>query len=151
MSKNTRIHWSHDFKPRFSVRDALKKTPYISFLVSRDPTLSTATLDSVSSVAGDSERSDELTSILECPVCLDTMSGCRIYQCRNGHNVCERCSSNPALVSCPQCREPYRSVRACHRKLNFAVDASYVQQSVWIKNRTIWIIWMIVNSNMNIW
>ena len=32
----------------------------------------------------------------------------RIYQCRNGHNVCERCSSNPALVTCPQCREPYR-------------------------------------------
>jgi len=78
---------------------------------SQDPTLSTATLDSVSSVAGDSERSDELTSILECPVCLDTMSGCRIYQCRNGHNVCERCSSNPALVSCPQCREPYRNIR----------------------------------------
>ena len=32
----------------------------------------------------------------------------RIYQCRNGHNVCERCCSNPALASCPQCREPYR-------------------------------------------
>ena len=71
-------------------------------------------------------RSAEVTSILECPVCLDTMVQVgenshyiyniyniyylqvRIYQCRNGHNVCERCSSNPALASCPQCREPYR-------------------------------------------
>ena len=68
--------------------------------------------------------SSALTNILECPVCLDTMIKVmsrqicfllniicvqvRIYQCRNGHNVCERCSSNPALVTCPQCREPYR-------------------------------------------
>ena len=67
------------------------------------------------------ERS-EVSNILECPVCLDTMikviqeAQCayvicatkygnvqvRIYQCRNGHNVCERCSNNPALVTCPQ-------------------------------------------------
>ena len=53
-------------------------------------------------------RPAEVASILECPVCLDTMVRVRIYQCRNGHNVCERCSANPSLVSCPQCREPYR-------------------------------------------
>lgn len=56
-------------------------------------------------------RSAEVASILECPVCLDTMVRVRIYQCRNGHNVCERCSANPSLVSCPQCREPYRNIK----------------------------------------
>ena len=102
----------------------------------------TGQLETVSSVAARAEdagrgggeaveavvRSAEVTSILECPVCLDTMVQVgglstististiyyiyylqvRIYQCRNGHNVCERCCSNPALASCPQCREPYR-------------------------------------------
>ena len=73
------------------------------------PSVSSAQLERGSSLEEDSlARSAEVASILECPVCLDTMVRVRIYQCRNGHNVCERCSANPSLVSCPQCREPYR-------------------------------------------
>ena len=60
-----------------------------------------------SSEAGVDWRQEEIISILECPVCLETMRR-RIFQCRNGHNVCENCSANPALTTCPQCREPYR-------------------------------------------
>ena len=56
-------------------------------------------------------RQEEILSILECPVCLEIMLRCRIFQCRNGHNVCQKCSANPALSVCPQCREPYR---CCH-------------------------------------
>ena len=59
------------------------------------------------SEAGQDWRREEIISILECPVCLETMRR-RIFQCRNGHNVCESCSANPALTTCPQCREPYR-------------------------------------------
>ena len=47
----------------------------------------------------------DLEEILKCPVCLDT---CRpplqIWQCREGHIVCESCFSRPVLVVCPQCR-----------------------------------------------
>ena len=77
----------------------------------RDAPSVSAQLEKSSSLEEESlARSAEVASILECPVCLDTMVGVRIYQCRNGHNVCERCSANPSLVTCPQCREPYRWV-----------------------------------------
>lgn len=55
--------------------------------------------------------SEGVRAILECPVCLEVMSECKIYQCKFGHNVCERCCRNPLLSSCPQCREPYRHMR----------------------------------------
>ena len=58
-----------------------------------------------------SEGRAEVRAILECPVCLETMSMCKIYQCKFGHNVCERCCINPLLNICPQCREPYRNIR----------------------------------------
>ena len=67
--------------------------------------------------------SEGVRAILECPVCLEVfslsliwfdlvylflslkvMSECKIYQCKFGHNVCERCCRNPLLSSCPQCR-----------------------------------------------
>ena len=51
------------------------------------------------------EENQDLEEILKCPVCLDT---CRpplqIWQCREGHIVCESCFSRPVLVVCPQCR-----------------------------------------------
>jgi len=50
-------------------------------------------------------KNQELEEVLKCPVCLDT---CRpplqIYQCHEGHIVCESCISRPELVTCPQCR-----------------------------------------------
>jgi len=50
-------------------------------------------------------KNQELEEVLKCPVCLDT---CRpplqIYQCHEGHIVCESCFSKPELVTCPQCR-----------------------------------------------
>jgi len=61
--------------------------------------------------AGGGGGRDEVRAILECPVCLDVMIGCKIYQCKYGHNVCGRCCLNPLLNTCPQCREPYRNIR----------------------------------------
>merc|ERR1719365_213353 len=50
-------------------------------------------------------KNQELEEVLKCPVCLDT---CRpplqIYQCHEGHIVCESCFSKPELVTCPQLR-----------------------------------------------
>ena len=40
-----------------------------------------------------------------CPVCLMLLSPpTRIFQCPEGHTLCEECKENPAMVHCPQCR-----------------------------------------------
>ena len=39
--------------------------------------------------------------MLECPICLDTADKPPIYQCPEGHLLCEDC--NARLVDCPQC------------------------------------------------
>jgi E3 ubiquitin-protein ligase SIAH1 len=44
---------------------------------------------------------NELLNTLECPVCLDTADDPPIYQCPEGHLLCERC--NQRLNDCPQC------------------------------------------------
>ena len=40
-----------------------------------------------------------------CPVCLMLLTPpTRIFQCPEGHILCEECKENPAMVHCPQCR-----------------------------------------------
>lgn len=40
-----------------------------------------------------------------CPVCMELlMPPLRIFQCPEGHILCENCKENPSLVHCPQCR-----------------------------------------------
>ena len=40
-----------------------------------------------------------------CPVCLMLLKPpTRIFQCPEGHILCEECKENPAMVHCPQCR-----------------------------------------------
>ena len=43
----------------------------------------------------------DLMNTLECPVCLDTADRPPIYQCPEGHLLCENC--NQRLANCPQC------------------------------------------------
>ena len=45
----------------------------------------------------------KINDLLECPVCMETISSAPIFQCRNGHIVCKDC--HPKLESCPICRE----------------------------------------------
>merc|ERR1712098_832732 len=47
----------------------------------------------------------DLSYILQCPVCLDNCKPpLQIWQCREGHILCESCFSRPELKTCPQCR-----------------------------------------------
>merc|ERR1712223_1907786 len=42
----------------------------------------------------------------ECPVCLEEMAPpTRIFQCRNGHLICETCKSGLNPCICPKCRQ----------------------------------------------
>jgi len=41
----------------------------------------------------------------DCPVCMTSLSSKRIYQCANGHHVCQECKRNPQLKVCPTCRQ----------------------------------------------
>ena len=43
----------------------------------------------------------------ECPVCLGVMVMVppkKIFQCRNGHLICDGCKNHPEIKSCPSCR-----------------------------------------------
>ena len=41
---------------------------------------------------------------IECPVCLSLPESTPIYQCENGHIICNACHQN--MAECPQCRLP---------------------------------------------
>ena len=42
-----------------------------------------------------------------CPICWEAMNPPkRIFQCSNGHLVCEVCRSQPEIRGCPTCRQP---------------------------------------------
>ena len=57
---------------------------------------------------------DEDEDQFACPVCLEVLRPpCRIFQCPEGHILCENCKENPAIVHCPQCRVPLE--RNCSR------------------------------------
>ena len=46
-------------------------------------------------------------NLLECPVCLEiAWPPKKIFQCREGHIVCDTCKANPNLKNCPMCRIP---------------------------------------------
>ena len=47
----------------------------------------------------------KLEKEFECPVCLEVMlPPKKIFQCANGHLICERCKNHPEIRSCPSCR-----------------------------------------------
>lgn len=58
---------------------------------------------------GRDERIEELVDTLECPVCLDTADTAPIYQCPEGHLVCDDC--NAKMVECPQCGHSLMNAR----------------------------------------
>lgn len=47
---------------------------------------------------------------LQCPVCFELFAN-RIYQCSEGHSVCEKCRSQLHDGKCPQCRCSYTGTR----------------------------------------
>merc|ERR1712096_580362 len=45
-------------------------------------------------------------SELECPVCLEEMKPPRrIWQCSDGHAICDFCRKKPTVTCCPTCRK----------------------------------------------
>ena len=50
---------------------------------------------------------EDLRKDLECPVCWDTPRRVPIFQCRNGHIICQDCQPKLQTPNCPQCRIPY--------------------------------------------
>lgn len=52
------------------------------------------------------EMVETTRSELECPVCLEEMKPLRrIWQCSDGHAVCEFCRKKPEVTCCPTCRK----------------------------------------------
>ena len=69
----------------------------------------------------------------ECSVCLDDMRPpIKIFQCRNGHVMCESCKNHPEVVTCPTCRIPlpgmYHSL--LDNEPNYEVECVIQQRSI---------------------
>ena len=48
-----------------------------------------------------------ILKLSECPVCFDDMiPPMKIFQCINGHSLCENCKANVKIANCPSCRVP---------------------------------------------
>ena len=57
----------------------------------------------------------------DCPVCYEFMEFRKIFQCPNGHLICENCQDRPEVRKCPVCRVylgPYRE----NLSRNFAME-----------------------------
>jgi len=51
-------------------------------------------------------RISNSVSELECPVCLEEMKPpIKIWQCMDGHPVCDTCRRRPQVTACPVCRQ----------------------------------------------
>jgi len=68
------------------------------------------TIQSMKIVLANSDDDEEIVektrSELECPVCLEEMKPPRrIWQCSDGHPLCENCRKKPEMNTCPTCRK----------------------------------------------
>lgn len=69
---------------------------------------STPTNKSVASTAPpisktENKNEDDIPEQLRCPICFEVPLA-EIYQCKNGHTICNECEAN--VKECPQCRIP---------------------------------------------
>ena len=71
----------------------------------------------------------ELKQALECKICYNTMTD-KIFQCKIGHLICERCKSQ--CISCPYCKESIdtRSIFLENLLQNFTVKCPYPKCSI---------------------
>ena len=53
--------------------------------------------------------SQDLEESLECPICFQIPQSAPIYQCENGHMICNSCHQR--LTICPSCRKPLGKIR----------------------------------------
>ena len=48
-----------------------------------------------------------VSKCLECPICLEICKPPQeMWQCTEGHIMCESCAYTPKLLNCSQCRTP---------------------------------------------
>jgi len=86
--------------PQANVEDTFRNTTTSNETTSMPNTTSTSNVD-------DNASSEGKGPIPSCPVCWEAMKPPRrIFQCQNGHLICEVCRSQPQTRGCPTCRQP---------------------------------------------
>eukprot|EP01006_Ploeotia_vitrea_P044655 TRINITY_DN66845_c4_g7_i1.p1 TRINITY_DN66845_c4_g7~~TRINITY_DN66845_c4_g7_i1.p1 ORF type:complete len:251 (-),score=1.69 TRINITY_DN66845_c4_g7_i1:243-995(-) len=66
-------------------------------------------------------EAEENEKLIECPICLETMSP-PIYQCHTGHLLCQECY--PKLVRCPTCRAALDQNNPIRSRVSEALSAT---------------------------
>ena len=75
---------------------------------------------------------------LDCPVCFDTTHSLPVYQCTNGHFVCNDCI--PKLKECPICRNDSPPIRSqkfeafLKEKESYVLSKGAIQNLDWDRN-----------------
>ena len=75
---------------------------------------------------------------LDCPVCFDTTHSIPVYQCTNGHFVCNDCI--PKLKECPICRNDSPPIRSqkfeafLKEKESYVLSKGAIQNLDWNRN-----------------
>jgi len=72
--------------------------PSFTFPSSSSPTSSAAPTSTSAA------PSSPLPPCPDCPVCFAALAGRRIFQCSQGHSLCQECRDQPQVVCCPTCR-----------------------------------------------
>ena len=78
-----------------------------------------------------------LKTLLECPVCLQTIESLPIFQCCNGHIVCKDCLQR--LDNCPVCRNEPICIRNLQLEQLIEKKERYLQPILhlsWLNSRT---------------
>lgn len=94
-----------DYKYRDKI-DALKEEVKTEISEMKESLRSLRLVLSSSPALSTTETMTNTRSELECPVCLEEMRPPRrIWQCSDGHAVCDFCRRKPSINSCPTCRK----------------------------------------------
>ena len=75
---------------------------------------------------GRDRRHIEIEDIDHCSICLEVpRPPLRVYQCPEGHSLCEVCRARPELTACPECRVSLAGVAIRNRTLERLIQLRY--------------------------
>ena len=92
-----------------SIESPISSSNFNSKLEPNSPTVKRKKMPEEQKYRIDSETTEKMLNLMECPVCLEVPRAAPIFSCRNGHLICGSCQ--PKVKCCPTCRCPDVGIR----------------------------------------
>ena len=72
------------------------------------------------------DKTGRLRDLLECPVCMEEMKPPKkIFQCSNGHVICELCKNNPEVSNFCHDQDDHQQCHHCHHHSGLLAPSSF--------------------------